>query len=65
MKHEPMDLYDYIEIESSIQCSNCGKDDLAIGDNREEYFFDKGWRATKNGNVYCPKCALKKLKHIH
>jgi DNA-directed RNA polymerase subunit RPC12/RpoP len=62
MKYESSDLYDFIEVESSIQCSNCGKGDIDMGENSEDEFFKRGWRATKKGNVYCPECAFKKLK---
>jgi uncharacterized Zn finger protein (UPF0148 family) len=65
MKYEPFDLYDSIETECTITCSNCGRQSSVHGiesDNAADVYFDEGWRATKNGNVYCPKCAKKKLK---
>jgi Zn finger protein HypA/HybF involved in hydrogenase expression len=61
-EYEPMDLYDFIETEASIHCSNCGEEDITMGEGSEDHFFEKGWRATKKGNVYCPECASKKLK---
>lgn len=60
MKYEPMDLYYFIMLESTIECSRCHKISGALGNGNEEHFFDEGWRATKNGNVYCPECASKK-----
>lgn len=64
MKYEPMDLWDFIEVESTITCSSCGKQKTAMGGSNEDSFFYEGWRATKSGNVYCPECALKKLKKV-
>lgn len=65
MKYEPMDLYDSIETECIITCSNCGTQRSAMyvdSDEAVDVFFEEGWRATKSGNVYCPQCASKKLK---
>jgi hypothetical protein len=65
MKYEPMDLYDSIETECTITCSNCGTQRSAMyvdSDEAVDVFFEEGWRATKSGNVYCPQCASKKLK---
>ena len=61
-KYDAMDLYDFIEVESYIQCSRCATTHTTWGDNNEQHFFNAGWRATKKGNVYCPECAAKKLK---
>ena len=66
MAYTSNDLYDFIEEETTceITCSNCGKSEGTYGEAywEKEGFFKKGWRATKRGNVYCPKCAKKKLK---
>jgi hypothetical protein len=63
-EYEAMDLYDFIETESSITCSSCRKtDSVMYADSGEEFFFEEGWRATRE-NVYCPKCAKKKLKNL-
>ena len=65
MKYEPMDLYDSIETECTITCSNCGMQSglNAVNDfEATDIYFDEGWRGTKKGNVYCPECASKKLK---
>lgn len=64
-KYEPIDLWDSIETECTITCSNCGtQSSLHCVDSCDatDIFFNKGWRATKSGNVYCPGCATKKLK---
>ena len=64
-KYEPIDLWDSIETESTITCSNCGiQSSLSFVDSDEatDIFFEEGWRGTKKGNVYCPKCSSKKLK---
>lgn len=61
-EYEPEDLIDFIELEASIECSKCKKGDMVMySDTGEDYFFEAGWRATKD-NVYCPECAKKKLK---
>ena len=64
-KHNPDELYDFIEEESTctITCSNCNKyrSDFGYASHCQEDFFKRGWRATKD-NVYCPTCAPKKLK---
>lgn len=60
-KYHAYDLTDFIQVEVTIECSNCQKVDGYLGEGGEDYLFDKGWRATKN-NVYCPECAKKKLK---
>ena len=60
-----MDLWDSIETECTITCSNCGiQSNLHCIDPADtlDVFFDEGWRGTKKGNVYCPDCASKKLK---
>ena len=65
MKYEPMDLWDSIEVECAINCSNCQKRGVlhfVDDDEASHAFFKKGWRATKSKNVYCPECAKKKLK---
>lgn len=67
MKYEPIDLWDSIETECTITCSNCGMQSEIHGiDSCEatDIFFGEGWRVTKSGNVYCSKCASKKLKRV-
>lgn len=51
-------------IQSSVDCGNCQRSETLFVESylAQEDFFQKGWRATKNGNVYCPECAKKKLK---
>lgn len=62
-KHNPIELWDNTLTITSIDCSKCNKRFTAMDDSIEacEYFFEKGWRATKN-LTYCPKCAKKFLK---
>jgi hypothetical protein len=58
-------LTDYCQIETSIECSNCRAIEACMmGDESmaSDEFFEKGWRATKGNNCYCPECAMKKLK---
>lgn len=65
MTYKPEDLWDSIETECTITCSNCGmQSDLHCVDSCDatDIFFEEGWRATKSGNVYCPECTTKKLK---
>jgi hypothetical protein len=67
MKYEPDDLEDFIEEETicEITCSECRKQECTYGEAyyEKDTFFEKGWRATQRGNVYCPECASKKLKN--
>lgn len=59
--YQPSDLVDFIHVEATIECSNC--ESFAIAEEEdEEYFFNLGWRATRD-NVYCPDCVTKKLKN--
>lgn len=49
----------------TVICTNCRKsnDQYYIDKySAVEYFKDKGWRATKHSNIYCPKCSKIKLK---
>jgi len=57
-------LLENIEVVSTITCSSCGATQSSWTDDyyASEEFIGKGWRATRNRNVYCPKCAKKKLK---
>jgi len=57
-------LYDNILSCCDITCSSCGKtgslmntDDVSAANQ----FYNEGWRAPKT-NIYCPSCAIKKLK---
>lgn len=61
----PEDLLDFIATESTIKCNKCkgGASTYADSYDSLDEFFHLGWRATKD-NVYCPKCAIKYLKHI-
>lgn len=66
-KYKADDLLDFMneEVSWEIQCSSCG---YSIGGYEEAIYitdelFKEGWKATKQ-NVYCPKCATKKLKSI-
>lgn len=65
-KYKAEDLEDFIdeETECEIQCSLCGDTANEFGESYYEKntFFKKGWRAVDDENVYCPKCAKKKLK---
>lgn len=63
MKYKASDLYDYISefTEHDIMCE-CSESDRVINNYEpEEVFFKRGWRATKDGYLYCPKCAKKEL----
>lgn len=61
------DLDGYIDTQHSVECQSrsCSESD-ATGycdeTEAEVYFWNKGWRVTAYGNLYCPKCAKKKLK---
>lgn len=64
MKYKAEDLYEDIHSMVDITCNHCGLNNHYH--NLDEYdacdvFFKDGWRSTTN-NVYCPKCAAKKLK---
>ena len=58
-------IYEAMDTLHTIICSNCGKNGY-VHDIDDwwavEDFKNRGWRATKHGNVYCPDCAKKKLK---
>lgn len=60
-EYEAYDLEPFIEISADINCSNCKKSDSCWQNPGEDYFFNEGWRATRD-NCYCPECAKKKLK---
>ena len=57
-------LYEAIQEFSMITCSSCYDSDETPGDGivGSMVFKSEGWRGTRYGNVYCPKCAKKKLK---
>lgn len=63
-KYNSDQLFEEIEVVSTITCSNCRTHDIYPGDEflTAEQFFKKGWRATISRNVYCPKCSKIKLK---
>lgn len=58
-------ISEYVWVVAEVQCSSCGK---ASFDEGGDYnlsageFYGQGWRATQQ-NIYCPKCAQKKLKN--
>jgi len=57
-------LYEGIMTTQDIICTNCKVNDTLC--NVDDYeaadrFRSIGWRATRY-NIYCPKCAKKKLK---
>ena len=57
-------LIDEILMTAEITCTYCRKTDcIQCYDDIDaaEYFYKEGWRKGKV-NVYCPKCAKKKLK---
>ena len=63
MKYTAWDLFEHITTRSDISCSSCKNSDYIYeAGEAEDFYFERGWRATKHGNVYCPKCAKKKLK---
>lgn len=55
-----------VVMSADVSCYGCHKTETIypISDEFEvaEIMKEEGWRATKYGNVYCPKCASKKLK---
>ena len=60
--YQPDDLIDFIQTEETIYCTGCKKTESVMALESEIYFFDKGWRVTKD-NCYCPECASKKIKN--
>ena len=65
MNKETERIYEAIETVCTIYCSSCGEEgnDYEIDAfEAADDFQAKGWRATIHGNVYCPRCAKKKLK---
>jgi len=65
MENEQDRLWNSIQTTQEILCTNCrvvGTVHEIDDYNAAEYFQNKGWRATKHNNVYCPKCAKIKLK---
>ena len=59
-------LYEGCETSTTITCINCGHSDILMGLDEfssSEMFYENGWRATIHNNIYCPKCAKKKLKN--
>lgn len=64
-KYNPSDLEEWMEFEHTLTCSNCDTQSSVYNNdyNPEKEFFEEGWRATPNGNCYCPKCVSKKLKN--
>jgi Zn finger protein HypA/HybF involved in hydrogenase expression len=61
------ELYEHILTTAEIQCTNCRDTDVEMDSDEyysSESFYNKGWRATRFGNVYCPKCASKKIKRL-
>lgn len=64
-KPEAIDLVEYMETEIKIDCFGCDATDESWVADEVDFakdLFKKGWRVTSRGNVYCPKCAKKKLK---
>lgn len=64
-KYTPNQLNEFVNevTYTEIYCSGCRvhKERYMDEDSFTEEVFKEGWRATKE-NVYCPKCAKKKLK---
>lgn len=64
---EDMIFLDAIVVMSAdVSCYGCHKTETIypISDEYEavDIMKQRGWKATKYGNVYCPKCVSKKLK---
>lgn len=60
------EIWENIETENSLRCTSCKlisrRHDEDPYHSAEE-FIRTGWRITRFGNVYCPKCTKKKLKN--
>jgi len=63
-KYNATDLWDEIITSHDITCSICKKTktvNMVDEDSACAIFFAAGWRKTSI-NLYCPECAIKKLK---
>lgn len=65
-KEQEVDIaYELCETIVSFRCTSCNTHvnvhDLDTYEAAKE-IIDEGWRATLNNNLYCEKCAIKKLK---
>lgn len=66
-KKESIDLIEYMETEIKIDCQSRGCEESDGGWCVDEVEFakdlwKKGWRISRQGTLYCPKCAKKKIK---
>ena len=62
--YNPQDLWDEILTSHEIKCSKCKTIqtvNMVDEDSACAIFFASGWRKTPT-NLYCHKCAIKKLK---
>jgi hypothetical protein len=66
-KKESIDLVEYMEVTITVDCqaTGCEKSDGAWCDDEFEFakeLWKKGWRISRQGTLYCPKCVKKYLK---
>jgi hypothetical protein len=65
VKYSAIDLIEYINTTLDVECMGCDKTEGSWNEDDADFakeLHKKGWRKSIKGNLYCPKCAKKKLK---
>jgi DNA-directed RNA polymerase subunit RPC12/RpoP len=60
------EMWENIETQNNIRCTSCKQFSHRYDEDpyhSAKEFISGGWRITKYGNIYCPKCSKKKLKN--